>query len=62
MATTLFFAISEAPGTLEHACPNCGQALAKGQIEVSGGETVETVCCPNDCDLRPFTFLDGQHG
>ena len=37
-------------------CPNCGEPLAKGLIEVSGDKTVETVYCPNNCDLRPYAF------
>jgi|GEM_PF-3565395 len=52
-----------APDTLDCDCPNCGQPLAKGKLEVGKGETVDTVTCPaNNCDLRPFTFRERQHG
>jgi len=61
MATTLFLAeiepVHKELCLLESACPHCGESLAKGKIEVAGGETVETVYCPfGNCDLRPFTF------
>ena len=61
MATTLFLAEpvpdQKALCLLDCACPNCGEPLAKGKIEVAGGETVETVYCPlGNCDLRAFTF------
>ena len=62
MADTLFLAEAETPCSLECTCPNCGQSLMKGLIEVNSGSTVETVCCPNNCDLRPFTFLARAHG
>ena len=61
MVTTLFLAeiepVHKEPCILESVCPHCGEPLAKGKIEVAGGETVETVYCPfGNCDLRPFTF------
>ncbi len=63
MATSLFLADileeteSAQPYILESVCPQCRGPLAKGLLEVAGGETVETVyCLLNDCDLRPFTF------
>ncbi len=43
-------------------CPNCGEALQRGRLDLAEGQTVETVFCPNDCDLRPFIFREQTHG
>ena len=43
-------------------CPNCGEPLAKGRLDLAEGQTVETVCCPKDCDLRPFIFREHRYG
>jgi hypothetical protein len=57
MATTLFLTEPEAPCLLDCACPDCGEPLAKGLVDLGEGKTVETIYCPfGNCDLRPYTF------
>ena len=49
-------------GIPDCGCPNCGKPLQKGRLDLVEGQTVETVFCPNDCDLRPFIFREQTHG
>ena len=62
MATPTLITEQSLTGILECGCPNCGEPLVTGLLEVAGCETVETVTCPNDCDLRPFIFREPAHG
>jgi hypothetical protein len=58
MATPTLITGPSVPCILDCGCPNCGEALISGLLEVDGGETVETVTCPQNCDLRPFIFRE----
>ncbi len=62
MATPALTTEQSTTHILECGCPNCGEPLVIGLLEVDGGETVETVTCPKNCDLRPFIFQAGVNG
>jgi hypothetical protein len=62
MATPTLITEQSLTCILECGCPNCGEPLVTGLLEVAGGETVETVTCPKNCDLRPFIFREPAHG
>lgn len=62
MATPTLITEQSLTCILECGCPNCGEPLVTGLLEVDGGETVETVTCPKNCDLRPFMFREPANG
>jgi hypothetical protein len=62
MATPTLVAESTTIPVPECGCPNCGEPLARGRLDLAEGQTVETVFCLNDCDLRPFIFREQRHG
>lgn len=37
-------------------CPECGEQLLPARLELAEGVTIDTVQCPNNCDLRPYMF------
>lgn len=58
MATPTLLTTQTTHTALECGCPHCGEALVVGLLEVAGGGTVDTVTCPKNCDLRPYTFRE----
>jgi hypothetical protein len=46
------------PGDLEAHCPECGELLRLGtlDLEKTGGISIPFVLCKNNCDLRGYAF------
>jgi len=46
------------PGNLEARCPECGESLYLGTLDLerSSGVSIPFVLCKNNCDLRGYAF------